>query len=64
MKIDRSLQEVWDWKDNIYQETKHFSMKEAAQKIHEDAEQIKKKYGLKLRSPETVSGMVKKTHET
>ncbi|MFH1617616.1 MAG: hypothetical protein ABIB65_03465 [Candidatus Margulisiibacteriota bacterium] len=64
MKIDRSLQEVWDWKDNVYQETKHLSVTEAAKKIHEDVEQIKKKYGLKFRSPETVSEMVKKTYET
>lgn len=63
MKIDKSLQEVWDWKDNVYQETKHLSVTEAARKIHEDAEQIKKKYGLKFRSPETASG-IKKTHET
>ena len=64
MKIDPSLQEVWDWKDNVYQETRQFSITEAARKIHEDVEQIKKKYGLKLRSPETVFGMVKKTHGT
>lgn len=64
MKIDKSLQEVWDWKESVYQETKHLSVTEAARKIHEDAEQIKKKYGLKLKSPETASGTVKKTYET
>ncbi len=50
MKVDRSLQEVWDWKDRVYQETKHLSVSEAARKIHEDVQEIKKKYGLKLKS--------------
>ena len=49
MKVDKSLQEVWDWKDKVYEKTKYFSVKETARKIHEDAEQIKKKYGLKLK---------------
>ncbi|MBI4669601.1 MAG: hypothetical protein HY747_10560 [Elusimicrobia bacterium] len=64
MKVDISLQEVWDWKDGVYQETKHLSVKEAARKIHEDVEQIKKKYGLKLGSVETTSGMASKRQET
>ena len=50
MKVDKSLQEVWDWKDSVYQQTKHLSAREAADKIHEDAQQIKKKYGLKLKT--------------
>lgn len=50
MRVDKSLQEVWDWKDVVYQEMKHLSAKEAARKIHDDAERIKKKYGLKLMS--------------
>lgn len=50
MKVDKSLQEVWDWKDKVYQETKHLPVREAAKKIHEDVRQIKKKYGLKLKT--------------
>lgn len=50
MKVDKSLQEVWDWKDSVYQQTKHLSAREAAKKIHEDAQQIKKKYGLRLKN--------------
>ncbi len=49
MKVDKSLQEVWDWKDKVYEKTKHLSVRETARKIHEDVHQIKKKYGLKLR---------------
>ncbi|MDI6758911.1 MAG: hypothetical protein QMD94_04485 [Candidatus Omnitrophota bacterium] len=49
MKVDKSLREVWDWKDKVYEETKHLSIRETARKIHEDAQQIKKKYGLKLK---------------
>lgn len=49
MKVDKSLQEVWDWKDKVYEEMKHLSVRETARKIHEDVQQIKKKYGLKLK---------------
>jgi shikimate kinase len=50
MKPDKSLKEIWDWKDNVYRETKHLSVREAAKKIHEDVQQIKKKYGLYLKT--------------
>ncbi|MBU0694458.1 MAG: hypothetical protein KKC11_07325 [Candidatus Omnitrophica bacterium] len=50
MKVDKSLQEVWDWKEKVYRETKHLSIREALDKIHEDAQQIKKKYGLNLKT--------------
>jgi hypothetical protein len=50
MKVDKSLQEVWDWKDKVYQETKHLSIRDTVKKIHEDAQRIKKTAGLKLKS--------------
>lgn len=50
MKVDKSLKGVWGWKDSVYRQTKHFSMREAARKIYEDVEQIKKKYGLELKT--------------
>ena len=50
MKVDKSLQEVWDWKDSVYQHTKQLSVREASKKIHEDVLEIKKKYGLGLKS--------------
>lgn len=50
MKTKKALQEVWDWKEKVYQETKHLSIKETVKKIHEDALQIEKKYGLKLKT--------------
>ena len=49
MKVDKSLQEVWGWKDKVYQATKHLSIKETAQYIHKGAEEFCKKYGLKLK---------------
>ena len=42
MRVDKSLQEVWDWKDKVYQATKNLSVRETAKKIHEDVERIKK----------------------
>ena len=53
MKVDKSLQEVWDWKDKVYQETKHLSIKETAEYIHKGAEEFCKKYGLKLKTLHT-----------
>jgi shikimate kinase len=49
MKVDKSLQEVWDWKNNVYRQIKHLSVRDAAKKIHEDVQQIKKATGLKLK---------------
>lgn len=49
MKIDKSLQEVWDWKDSIYEETKHMTMHERVEYIKKGADEAHKKYKLNLR---------------
>ena len=48
MNADKSLEEVWKWKDEIYKETKHLSLGEFAQYIRKQAERIHKKYNLNL----------------
>ena len=50
MKVDKSLQEVWDWKEKVHEATKGLSVKDAARKIKAEAEAIGKKYNLKLRN--------------
>lgn len=50
MKVDKSLQEVWDWKDALYEETKNMTMKERIKYLNEKGEEIEKKYNLNLRS--------------
>ena len=55
MKFDKSLQEVWDWKEKVYQDTKDFSIKELLKNIHDGAEAIRQKYGLKLKKLQFVS---------
>lgn len=50
MKVDKSLQEVWDWKDKVYQETKDLSMKETVEHIRRGAEEFCRKYGLRFRT--------------
>ncbi|MFA4889346.1 MAG: hypothetical protein WC628_07235 [Candidatus Omnitrophota bacterium] len=50
MKVDKSLQEVWDWKDKVYQETKHLTMKEAVENIRKGAEDFCKKYNLSFKT--------------
>ena len=49
MKIDKSLQEVWDWKDKIYQENKYLSLKETVDKIRRETHEISEKYNLRLK---------------
>ena len=49
MKVDRSLQEVWDWKDALYQETKNMNWEERAAHLRKKADTIEKKYHLNLR---------------
>ena len=50
MKVDKSLQEVWDWKDKVYKETRNSSIKETMRNIHKGAEDFCRKYGLKIRT--------------
>lgn len=49
MRIDKSLEEVWQWKEKIYQETKDISMEERVRRIKENASRIDQKYGLGLK---------------
>jgi len=50
MRIDRSLEEVWAWKEKIYQETKGMTMEERVRRIKENASRINQKYGLDLKT--------------
>lgn len=50
MKTDKSLEEVWRWKEKIYKETKDMSMEERVRRIKENASRINQKYGLELKS--------------
>ena len=49
MKVDKALKEVWDWKDAIYEETKHLSMHERVKHIRKGADALRKKYKLKFK---------------
>lgn len=39
-KYDKSLVEVWDWKEKVYHDVKDLSSKEYIEKIKEDAARI------------------------
>lgn len=39
-KYDKSLVEVWEWKDKVYQDVKDLDDKEYADKVRHDAEKI------------------------
>ena len=39
-KYDRSLIEVWEWKEKVYQDVKDLSAKEYIEKVKEDVDKI------------------------
>jgi len=49
MKIyDRSLEEVWEWKEQVYEQLKEFTPAEYIEKIGKDAVSILNEYGVTL----------------
>ncbi len=49
MKVTKSLQEVWDWKEKAYEQRKGLLMEERIKEIKESAEEMCKRYNLHLR---------------
>jgi hypothetical protein len=45
---DRSLEEVWEWKEQVYEQVKGFSPAEYIDKIGKDAGSILNEYGVTL----------------
>jgi hypothetical protein len=50
MKVDKSLQEVWDWKEKVYEEMRGLSIEERITSFRKTSEDFCKKYGLKLKT--------------
>lgn len=50
MKTDRALEEVWKWKDELYEERKNLSIEEIVKIIEKNGESIERKYHLNLRA--------------
>ena len=53
LKIDRALQEVWDWKDAIYKDSKDKSVRGIAKTIRREVKNLKK--SARIRSKKTAS---------
>ena len=49
-KYDKSLIEVWEWKEKVYQNVKNLSPEEYIEKIKNDADKIFSEKGIKLTS--------------
>jgi hypothetical protein len=63
--VPTALRQVWEWKDAIYQETKHLSTREALRYIHEQAAEVARQLNLRVASfPETAAGAEAKLAET
>jgi len=49
MKYSKSLREVWEWKEKIYEETKHLSKEKYIKHLNENAENFYREYNITLR---------------
>ncbi len=49
MKEPKPMQEVHEWCHKIYEETKHLSRKQRIERINRNAEEVIRRYGLKLK---------------
>lgn len=49
LKVDRALQEVWDWKESIYNELDKPTIHELVELIKAQAAEVKEKYHLELK---------------
>lgn len=47
MKVDKSLQEVWDWKDRVYKEDKDISLRESFYKAKRETNKLLRGMGYK-----------------
>jgi len=54
IKESKVLEEIYKIREQHYEETKHLSPDEYLNKLHKDAEEVIKKYGLKLPRREKV----------
>jgi hypothetical protein len=48
-KYDKSLIEVWEWKDKVYQDFKDLTVAEYVKKVREELDAIMAKHGIKLK---------------
>ena len=48
-KYDKSLIEVWEWKEKVYQKVKDLSTQEYIEKVRKDTSRILSEHGIKLR---------------
>ena len=49
MKQPKPMQEVHEWRRKNYEKTKHLAPRELVETIRRDADEITRRYGLKLR---------------
>ena len=49
MKYDRSLEEVWKWKEAIYKDVKGLSVRDQLKQISQEAKKIASRYHLPIK---------------
>jgi hypothetical protein len=63
--VPTALRQVWEWKESIYQETKHLSTREALRYISERAAEITRQHNFRVaRFPEADLEAAAKLAET
>ncbi|MCU0785616.1 MAG: hypothetical protein MUF81_16545 [Verrucomicrobia bacterium] len=59
--VPTALRQVWEWKDSIYQETKHLSTRDALRYISERAAEVARQFDFRVAKfpDETTAGTAK-----
>jgi hypothetical protein len=62
--VPTALRQVWEWKDSIYQETKHLSTRDALRYISERAAEVARQLNLRVATfPDVEAGAAAKLAE-
>lgn len=57
-RIPSSLQDVWDWKEDVFRETETLSTADALDRIHTGASALRERFGLSVAEPLPAAGLV------
>ena len=49
MKVDKSLEQVWKWKEEIYNEVKELSLKKQIEFVTQEAQKVANSFPVRLK---------------
>ena len=57
-KVSSALQDVWDWKEEVFRETETLNTTDALDRIHQNASALRERFGLSVAEPQITAGLV------